>query len=313
MASIPNLGTAGAILNADTASLDYVTGPAVWFPGTAGNELTCQGFTIPSDAGLLTLPYVDGDLTITVADIATLPVESPQFTASTGQTVGIQRSATGTVTTIVPAGMAVYINNDPDTALNCITIPPNPILDIDPTDDYVIVWCGQLGNTVGVNGHLYRGGSANTSAARIQSSTNTNVAAYFQDSTPATFTLNLGASTPDHQPVCVMFVLDRGAETMRASIYNKEGLVRETVQSTPTAAGAVNVGGAQVLRSIPGSVSAFAFNTGLSVAPSVAEQAAIAGYLLQNYPRDPQLTYLTDPATGAYLTHPTTGLYLTRN
>ena len=123
MADIYNLGTAGTALNAVTTGLTLVTGPAIWFPGTAGNDLTCPGFTIPSDAGLLPLPFTDGALTITADDIANLQPDTPQFTASTGQTVSVNRSLTGAATVIAPAGTAVYVNTDPATATNQAAIP----------------------------------------------------------------------------------------------------------------------------------------------------------------------------------------------
>ena len=43
MATIYNLGTRGAPINADTGTLIRVDGPNIWFPGTAGNDLTCPG------------------------------------------------------------------------------------------------------------------------------------------------------------------------------------------------------------------------------------------------------------------------------
>ena len=74
MADIYNLGTSGAALNATTTGLTYLAGPAVWFPGTPGNELTSPGFTIPSTAGVLPLPFTDGTLTITAALASFLPM-----------------------------------------------------------------------------------------------------------------------------------------------------------------------------------------------------------------------------------------------
>jgi len=301
MASIPNLGTVGAALDATTPEVFVaVTGPAVWFPGTAGNSLTATGHTIPSTVGLLPLPYTDGTLTITANDIANLDPAAPQFTCSTGQTVAVNRSATNTTTMLVPARTTVYINPDGTVAANQATVPTNAALSIGATEDFVMLWCGQTGNTTTVNGHLYRNGTANTDAARLQSSTNTDLTAVL-DTAGTSFTANLGAWTPNLTPVVVALVLNRATGVLASYLFDRNGLIKKATVDASAAGAAPNTSGQQILRNIPGTVSSFAWNTGLSIAPTDTDLAAIAAYLLQNYPKPETAVYLTN--NGNYLTN----------
>ena len=311
MANIPNLGTAGSQLDAATTNLDYITGPAIWFPGTAGNDLTSAGFTIPSTRGILPLPYTDGALTITTEDVAALDTSAPEFTCSTGQHVVINRTTVNACTTIIPAGMNVYANPDDTAATNQAAVPTNTRFDIGLNDDVVILWAGQLGNTTTVNGHAFRSGSANTNAARLSPQTNGNLLGVLQDAAAAAYTTTITNATPVYDYRCGALVLRRATGTLTAYLYGPAGLLQKNVTDAAAATTATNVGGAQIVRNIPATVNAFAWNVGESVAPTDTQLAGLAAYMLQNAPLPTTTVYLIDPATGAYLTAPS-GAFLTR-
>lgn len=310
MADIYNLGTAGATLNATTTTLVHVVGPAVWFPGTAGNELTCTGFTIPSTLGVLPLPFTDGALTITADDIAGLPTDAPQFTASTGQTVSVNRGTSNAVTTLVPDSTAVYINPDATVPANEATIPTNIAFDVAATDDMTMIWCGQLGHNPPATGRLFRTGTNNTETSQIQEGTDGTLSASFSDDAAATFTATLGVAPFSYRIAAIIATLTRSTGNLVANLYTTDGLTATATTDASTATSATSVNPSQILRQIPGTVASFAWNTGPGTAPTDDEQAAIAAYLLEAYPPDPTTTYLVDPNDElVYLTY--NDLYLT--
>jgi hypothetical protein len=141
-----NLGTGGSVLNARLGAvgsdptgaeprfLQWEGTNYIWFPGVTGNDLTCPGFTIPSTEGQLSVPFTDGALTITQADIDALTAGSTSFVASTGQTVTLNRS-TGTGRKLAVVTRSIWMF---DGFNDYMLVDDNDLLDFAESDSFTV-------------------------------------------------------------------------------------------------------------------------------------------------------------------------------
>ena len=298
---IPNLGVAGSAIDATTTGVVLVEGPAVWFPGTVGNNLEATGYTIPSTLGTLPLPFTDADLTITAADIAAADPGSDLFVASTGQPVTINRSAIGPVTTIVNTGR-VYINTDTADLTQTIDTPTNTVYDLTADDDFVAAWCGQLGvpasavsvlafNSLGTDSVIYIGNDGSVATGNAT------------DAGPTTAIKGTVPVTP-YDLTCVTVRLNRATNTLTVDAYTWAGHTgTQTVDATALGTFTTTTV-TRTLWQTPSVLSSFAWNKGAGVAPDDTTMADIADWFLEQTRPPVEVDtseYLVDEA-GAVLT-----------
>ena len=213
------------------------------------------------------------------ADRATDPA-ALTFQASTGQTVTVNRSASGPVTTIVPAGAVVYVNPDSANGANRATVADNAAFDVAAGEDAVIMWCGQLGHVaaVGTEGVLFGFNSFNSMYAYTQPSS-LQVTALLADSD--SFLL---ASTADfsarNKMVAVLVIANRFEGLLKIKLYDSAGLI-SSGSTTLTGIGNVLPSGERLaMLQRAGSFSSLAWDKGVGIAPTDAEALAIARRLL---------------------------------
>ena len=221
----------------------------------------------------------------TVFDVGGSDVPAPDaltFQAKTGQTVTVSRSASGPVTTIVPAGAVVYVNPDSGVAANRMETPDDGALDVAANEDAVIVWVGQKGNQTAGQKALVKTNTTNTNnnVRLFDFPGGDGVAAQIIDAV-WTFSQNNSTGGIKHKVMVAIGVVDRAASSIRTRTYTDAGLLAASATVTPITAGAlIPTNGLLALSEIPGAVSAFMWNKGVGIAPTDAQCAVIARRLL---------------------------------
>ena len=303
---IPNLGVAGSAIDATVYGLTQVDGPAIWFPGTAGNNLEADGYTIPSTLGTLTLPFTDADLTITAADIAATHPADDIFIASTGQPVTVNRGDLAfPVTTIVTAGR-VYVNTDPADLTQTIDTPTNTVYDLNDSDDFVLCWCGQVGRPLRSLEVLEINALDNTSTINISADGNVGISTGTAIDSGGN-NVNGELSVTPYDYTCLTVRLDRAANTLTVDAYTWDGHTGTQTVDATTLGTFTTTTVTRTLWQTPSVLSSFAWNKGVAVAPDDATMGDIADWFLSltlpATPLDPSVLLVDD--TGAVLTDDT--------
>ncbi|HEY9815483.1 MAG TPA: hypothetical protein V6D20_06750, partial [Candidatus Obscuribacterales bacterium] len=214
-------------------------------------------------------------------DISTTEPSATSFTATSGHTLNISRSASGPVTTIVPSGV-VYLN--PADGVGSLSVVANDVFDLAADEDFVIGFVGTIGNQ-NASFPRFAGWNSGTNAIHIYKNPTGN---------PNRMTLEYKISgvgqyvgpteiPPPHEPVVFLGRLNRVTGLLYTDVFTLSG--NHYVGSTVTAtAGAIdstfynfniNIG-------TLGSAIGALWNKGIGVAPSDAEIAEIANFLLRD-------------------------------
>jgi hypothetical protein len=130
-----------------------------------------------------------------------------------------------------------------------------------------------------------------------------------QDATTS-YSTTLSGVTPTLEFRCLILVLRRATGILTSYLYAPTGLIDQQTVDASALGTLTNANGASILSNIPGTVNAFAWNVGESIAPTDTQIAQIAAYMLDKAPLPSGTVYLTAPS-GAYLTAPS-GAFLTR-
>jgi hypothetical protein len=214
---------------------------------------------------------------LTPADIAATAPASPSITPSVGPVLDFDRSTSGPVTTLVPAGKTVLIN--PETGGSAVRINwavegYQPLSGNDLVHGYLF----NRGNVPSVQTNVFAGGGFNP---------------YFGSGSPpsslfvSVLGITLGAGSTSLQlPVdpfepCVVFVvLNHDTNLLKGYCYDKTGEVGNTGGRAFTGEAAGNDG--FFMRSVPGSFGCGFYREGVGIAAEYDDTAlaALAAYLL---------------------------------
>jgi len=239
-------------------------------------------------------------LNITPHDLGRALPGASSFLVTSGQTATVARTTTGPASTIVPDGVEVYLNHDPATATNLLSVPNTGAgaFNLAANEDAILGWVGVLGN-IPTPATIIAGMGIATDTSQMNiynGSATMPVRGAFNSTGGSLATVAPGQPTvATYAPVAVLMVLDRTAVTIRVSVYSAMGaLLASTTASTAAHTTVVNTAVFQVIKSLPGWTSGFLWRKGVGIAPSTTTQAVLARQLLTTTYRPARAT--TSPA-----------------
>jgi hypothetical protein len=268
--------------------------------GTPGLRWTLFRGILRDGVGGATLFDFDGE-----ADISDPAATS--FVCSTGQTLTVNRAASGPVTTLVPAGTVVYINPD-DTNSNKINTADSAVYDVAPDDDFVLLFCGAGFNPLsGMRFVSTKDGATNGIWINYTDDQPSGSGyEYVDEGLLEADTLSGNQVPPIGPPVVWALVGNRSVNTFVLHTFDQAGPIGTAAPAAwATTAGTCSPSGGLTVgvcsgsgTNWQGSVSSYLWNKGVGIAPTDEQLASIAAALLANANRPPVSTTGTLPPTG---------------
>jgi hypothetical protein len=265
--------------------------------GTPGLRWTLFRGILRDGVGGATLFDFDGE-----ADISDPAATS--FVCSTGQTLTVNRAASGPVTTLVPAGTVVYINPDAGAATRLQTAGANQTFDVASGEDLIVAWCGQPGpQPPGLFGVPFR---SSASGDRVDLQRRDTGQAPGQGAKSVVVVGNVSldggpANLPAWPfPTVVHFlVLNKATGLAQQYVFDEAGIVSKPAATSIANMGAmVAVAAMQMMQHLTGTFSSALWKVGVGIAPSDTELASIAAALLAKANRRPTYTIGALPPAG---------------
>jgi hypothetical protein len=204
-----------------------------------------------------------------------------------GSTWSVNRSTSGPVTTLVPAGTVVYINPNDAVGGNRITTASNPATELAPDEDALLMWCGLYQRPPSVVGMeiAVRTAGGSQAGMRMFSRDSDTVSVQFSDTDGSNRQTGITlASGFQYETVVFAQVVDRLAATSKINAYGAGWEVLGDPISIAGEGGFDNSLGFGILlmQSKCGVASSWIWNKGVGIAPSDTKLASIAAALIAN-------------------------------